>query len=83
LSVIPPTASLYDIQTADRNWTGLNATAMCRLNPTLVMGLGIRLGTRLDKKELVAMLELRAHGVPRDLSLDAVRAWHDSAHQAT
>jgi len=83
MNVIPPTASLYDIQTDDRKLAGLNATITYGLNPTLLVDLAIRLGNRLDTKELVAMLELKAHGVPSDLSLDGARAWYDSAHEAT
>jgi len=82
-NVIPATASLYDIQTDDRKLTGLNATVIYRVNPTLLIDLTIRLGNRSDTKEVAAVLELRAHGVPSDLSLDAARAWYDSAHDAT
>ena len=57
MNVIPPTASLYDIQTDDRKLTGLNATVTYRVNPTLQIDLAIRVGNRLDTKELAAMLE--------------------------
>jgi len=83
LNVIPPTASLYDIQTDDRKLTGLNATVTYQVNPTLLIDLAIRLGNRLDTKELALVLELKAHGVPSDLSLEGARAWYDSAHNAT
>jgi uncharacterized protein (TIGR04255 family) len=83
MNVLPPTASLYDVQTDNRQLTGLNAAATYRVNPTLYIDLTIRLGQRFDTKELAAMLELKAHGVPSDLSLNGVRDWYDSAHEAT
>ena|SRR5271157_5991502 len=82
-NVIPSTASLCDIQTDDRKLTGLNATVTYQVNPTLLIDLAIRLGHRLPTKEVAAILELKAHGVPSDLSLDGARAWYDSAHNAT
>ncbi len=82
-NVLPTIASLYAIQTADRQLAGLNATVTYQVNPTLLIDLAIRLGHRLDTKELVAILELKAHGAPSDLSLDGARAWYDSAHDAT
>jgi uncharacterized protein (TIGR04255 family) len=83
MNVLPLTASLYDVQTDNRQLTGLNSTVTYRVNPTLHIDLAIRLGQRFDTKELAAMLELKAHGVPSDLSLDQARDWYDSAHQAT
>ncbi len=82
-NVIPSTASLCDIRTDDRKLTGLNATVTYQVNPTLLIDLAIRLGHRLPTKEVAAILELKAHGVPSDLSLDGARAWYDSAHNAT
>ena len=82
-NVIPSTVSLCDIQTDDRKLTGLNATVTYQVNPTLLIDLAIRLGHRLPTKEVAAILELKAHGVPSDLSLNGARAWYDSAHNAT
>jgi uncharacterized protein (TIGR04255 family) len=81
--VFPPIASLYDIQTNDRQIAGLNATVTYRVNPTLLIDLNIKLGRRSDTKELVAILELKAHGAPSDLSLGGARSWYDVAHDAT
>jgi len=83
-SVLPPIASLSDIQTDDRQLVGINATATYLVNATLRIDLGIKLGRRADnQKELVAILELKAHGVPSDLSLEGTRSWYGSAHNAT
>ncbi len=39
--------------------------------------------TSADTNEPAVILELKAHGVPTDLSLEAARAWYDAAHDAT
>jgi len=83
MDVLPPIASLYDIQTNDRQLTGLNTTVTYQVNPTLLIDLAIKLGRRLDTKEPVAILELKAHGGPSDLSLEGARSWYDLAHDAT
>jgi uncharacterized protein (TIGR04255 family) len=83
MNVLPPVASLYDIQTDNRQLAGLNATATYQVNPSLLIDLAVRLGRRSDTMEPAAALELKAHGVPSDLSLDGARAWYDSAHDAT
>lgn len=82
MNVLPPIASLSDIQTDDRQMAGLNATVTYRVNPTLLIDLAIKLGRRADTKELVAILELKAHGAPSDLSLEGARSWYDLAHEA-
>jgi uncharacterized protein (TIGR04255 family) len=81
--VFPPVASLYDIQTNDRRLAGINAAVTYQVNPTLLIDLNIKLGRRLDTQELVAILELKAHGAPSALSLDGARSWYDVAHDAT
>jgi uncharacterized protein (TIGR04255 family) len=84
MNVLPPIASFSDIQTDDRQLAGMNATATYLVNPTLRIDLAIKLGRRTDDtKELVAILELKAHGVPSDLSLEGTRSWYGSAHNAT
>ncbi len=83
LKVLPPAASFYDIQTNDRQFVGLNATAVYRVNPSLQIDLALRLGRRPEINEPALALELKAYGVPSDLSLDGARAWYDSAHDAT
>lgn len=84
MNVLPPIASLSDIQTDDRKLVGINATATYQVNPTLRIDLTIKLGRRTDDtKELVAVLELKASGVPSDLSLEGTRSWYGSAHDAT
>jgi uncharacterized protein (TIGR04255 family) len=82
-NVLPATASLYDIQTDDRQLAGLNATVTYRVDSTLLIDLAIRFGRRADTRELAVGLELKAHGVPNDLSIDGARAWYDVAHDAT
>ena len=82
MNVLPPIASLYDIQTDNRQMAGINATVNYRVNPTLMIDLAIKLGRRLDTNELVAILEIKAHGAPSDLSLEGARSWYDLAHEA-
>ena len=62
---------------------GLNATIVYRVSPNLLIDLAIRLGYRADTNEPALALELKAHGVPNDLSFESARAWYDSAHDAT
>jgi uncharacterized protein (TIGR04255 family) len=83
VNVLPSIASLYQLQTQDRQFAGMNATVTYRVNPTLLIDLAIRLGRRADTNEPAVGLELKAHGVPPDLSLEAARAWYDAAHDAT
>jgi hypothetical protein len=83
LNVLPPVASFYDIHTDDRQFVGLNATATYRVNPSVQIDMALRLGRRQDINEPALGLELKAYGVPSDLSLDGARAWYDSAHDAT
>jgi uncharacterized protein (TIGR04255 family) len=83
VNVLPPIASLYQLQTQDRQFAGMNSTVTYRVNSNLLIDLAIRLGRRADTNEPAVGLELKAHGVPTDLSLDAARAWYDAAHDAT
>ena len=50
MNVLPPIASLYDIQTDNRQMAGINATVNYRVNPTLMIDLAIKLGRRLRYK---------------------------------
>jgi len=79
-NVLPPVASLSDFQTEASQMIGMNATVTYQVNETLRIDLAIRLGHRLDTNELVAILDLKAHGVPSNLSFEATRSWYDSAH---
>lgn len=82
--VVPAVTSLYGLQNDDRKLVAMNTTATYRVNPTILVDLAVRgFGRRSDTNELAAALELKAHGVPSELSLDAARAWYDSAHDAT
>lgn len=84
LRVLPSVAGLYEIQTGDRKLVGMNTTVTYRVNPTMFVDLTIRgFGRRSDTNQLAAVLELKAHGAPSELSLDVAHAWYDSAHDAT
>jgi uncharacterized protein (TIGR04255 family) len=80
--VLPPIESLYNLQADDRRVEGVIGTVNFRVNPTLAIDLGFRLGRRADTMEVAVGLELKAHGVPSDLSLEGARAWFDMAHDA-
>jgi uncharacterized protein (TIGR04255 family) len=83
VKVLPSLASLYDLQTEDRQLAGIISTVVYRVTPTILIDLAIRLGRRADTNEPAAILELKAHGVPTDLSLDGAQTWYDAAHDAT
>jgi uncharacterized protein (TIGR04255 family) len=80
--VLPPTESLYSLQADDRSIEGIIGTVNFRVNPTLAIDLGFRLGRRADTMEVAVGIELKAHGVPSNLSLEGTRAWFDVAHDA-
>jgi uncharacterized protein (TIGR04255 family) len=82
-NVFPALASLSELEADNRQLAGITATVTYRVNPTLLIDLAIRLGQRADTNELGVICELKAHGVPSDLSLDGARAWYDTAHDAT
>lgn len=81
-NMLPLLASLSDVETDGRTLAGMNATVAYRVDSTLLIDVAVRLGKRADNQELVAVLELKAHGTPGDLSLEGARAWYDSAHGA-
>jgi uncharacterized protein (TIGR04255 family) len=81
--VLPPVASLYDLQSEGRELAGMIGTVTYRVNPSLFIDLGFRLGQRAETREVAVSLELKAHGVPSDLSLKEARGWFDAAHDAT
>jgi uncharacterized protein (TIGR04255 family) len=83
VNVLPSAASLYDLQTEERHLVAMNSTVVYRVSPILLVDLAIRLGRRSDTNEPALGLELKAHGVPTDLSLESARAWYDAAHDAT
>jgi uncharacterized protein (TIGR04255 family) len=80
--VLPPIESLYNLQADDRRVEGMTGSVTFRVNPTLAIDLGYRLGRRADTMEVAVGLELKAHGVPSDLSLKGARAWFDAGHDA-
>jgi uncharacterized protein (TIGR04255 family) len=81
--VLPPVASLYSLENDSRQLAGILGTVTYSVNPTLLIDMTIRLGRRSDIDEPALGLELKAHGVPSDLSLTGARAWYDAAHDAT
>lgn len=82
-NVLPALASLSTLEADDRQLAAIIGTFTYRVNPTLFIDLAIRLGRRAETSELVVSCELKAHGVPNDLSLAGARAWFDAAHDAT
>lgn len=80
--VLPSVESLYSIQAIDRRIEGVIGAVTFRVNPILAIDLGFRLGRRPETMEVAVGFELKAHGVPSDLSLEGTRAWFDAAHDA-
>ncbi len=83
VNVLPLLSSLYSIENSERRLAGMVGNVGYRVNPSLLIELGIRLGRRADIGEIAVGLELKAHGVPSDLSLEGARGWFDAAHDAT
>jgi uncharacterized protein (TIGR04255 family) len=83
VNVLPLLSSLYSIENSERRFAGMVGNVGYRVNPSLLIELGVRLGRRTDMGEIAVGLELKAHGVPSDLSLEAARGWFDAAHDAT
>jgi len=82
-NVFPPLASLSSIHSSGRMLVGLNSTSTYRFSANLMVDSAVRLGKRADTQQLAAVLEIKAHGSPPGLSMDAVFEWYDAAHDAT
>lgn len=82
MNILPSIAGLKDIQTDNRRMVGLNAAVTYRVDQTLLINMTAKTGRRGNSQELIAVIELKAHGVPDDLSLEGTRSWYDSAHEA-
>jgi uncharacterized protein (TIGR04255 family) len=83
VNVLPLLRGLADIQTGDRELARLSAITTYVVSSSISIDFAVRLGHRPDTNELAIGLELKAHGVPSDLSLEGARTWYDSAHDAT
>jgi uncharacterized protein (TIGR04255 family) len=82
-TVLPLAAGVTGVQNDERRLVGLNVSATYQLNDNLLVDSTAKLGQRLDTRETVAILELKAHGGPRDLSLEGAADWFKTAHDAT
>lgn len=82
MNILPSIAGLKDIQTDNRKMVGLNAAVTYRVDQTLLINMTAKTGRHGNSQELIAVIELKAHGVPNDLSLEGTRSWYDSAHEA-
>ena len=81
-TILPWLAGLSNLAEDDRQLSGLNATVIHRVSKDMLVDITIRLGQRLDTRDLGLLLELRAHGTPSDLSLTGAREWYERAHGA-
>jgi uncharacterized protein (TIGR04255 family) len=82
-NVLPSLEGFCDLNANERNLAGLAATIAYQVDPNLSIDITIRLGRRSDTNEQALGLELKAYGVPSDLSLEGARGWYDLAHDAT
>ena len=82
-NVLPPIEGFCNLENDARHLAGLNATAVYRINDNLLVDMVTKLGRRKDAtKEEIAILEIKAHGSPVDLSLGEARNWYEVAHEA-
>ncbi len=81
-NVLPLFGGLHQVETEDQRLVGMNTTVTYQINRMLFIDLITRLGVRSDTKQPVIYLEMKAHGVPDDLSLEGGRSWYDAAHNA-
>lgn len=81
-TVLPWLSGLADLAASGRELAGLNSAISHRLNQNLQLDIGVRLGRRSDGGEIGLGLDIKAHGIPADLSLDGARAWYELAHDA-
>jgi uncharacterized protein (TIGR04255 family) len=82
-NILPSVSTLAALQTDSRKLALLNVSAGFRINSTILAELTIRGGkSSPDATEPTALLELKAHGAPPDLSLRGARDWYDAAHDA-
>ena len=81
-TILPSMAGISEIAGDGRELAGLNAVISYRVDANLVVDVTVRLGRRMENNEPVLGLELKAHGVPDDLSLEGVKPWYELAHDA-
>lgn len=81
-NVLPLVASQCDVHSDSRKFVGINSAVTYRINENLLIEISTKLGTRVDTKEMVAMLEMNAHGTPTDISIEGARSWYQAAHDA-
>ena len=81
-NVLPLVASQCNVHSDRREFVGINSTVTYRINENLLIEISTKLGKRVDTKEMVAMLEMKAHGTPTDISIEGARSWYQAAHDA-
>lgn len=81
-NILPLVASQCDMHSDRSEFVGINSAATYRINENLLIEITTKLGRRVDTKDMVAMLEMRAHGTPNDLSIEGARSWYQTAHDA-
>lgn len=81
--LFPSLASLSMLAETGRPLVGANSSFPYRFSDNLTVVSTVTLGKRLGTSETVAVLEVKAHGAPEGLSIDATLAWFDIAHDAT
>jgi uncharacterized protein (TIGR04255 family) len=80
---LPSLSGLQTIATTDRQLMGMNSTISHRLAPHLAADLIIRLGRLSESGDQALVLELKAHGAPKNLAVESARQWYDEAHDVT
>lgn len=81
--LFPSLASLATLAETGQLLAGVNSSFTYRFSDNLVVDSTVKLAKRRDTSEPVAILEVKAHGTPEALSIDATHAWFDIAHDAT
>lgn len=84
MKVIPALEGVCKAENPGRRLVGLNSMAVYQIHNNLFIDVTSKLGRRKDSsKEQVAILEIKAHGSPDDLSFDGAKDWFRKAHEST
>lgn len=79
-NILPSLAGISDLAADNRELAGVNAVVSYRIHANLAIDVTLRLGRRTENGEPALGLELKAHGVPDDLSLEGAKPWYEDAH---
>lgn len=80
--ILPSVAGFRTVETEEHVLIGLNSNAAFRIGESLQVDVSVKTALRTGNKEHVAILEIKGHGAPEGLSIEAASRWYDAAHEA-